>query len=249
MQIIKRTQNEVQVNLLGLLTLLWKKAAIILFACLLGSVLVFGGTYFLITPKYTASITLYVNNTSTSDAATTISTSDLTASAKLVDTYAAIISSKTVLDQVKEEADVDFKTETLGSMISVSAINDTEVFRVSVENADPKTATRIANAIAEVAPEQISGIVDRSSVKVVDRADIPTDISSPDYFKCAVVGAIFGFIISVAIILIRAFLDTVIRSESDLEGWDLPVLSVVPEFTQAAKLDSYGYQYGRKERT
>lgn len=249
MQIIKRTQDEVQVNLLGVVALLWKKVIVILFACLLGSVLAFAGTYFLVTPKYTANITLYVNNTSTSDATTTITSSDLTASAKLVDTYAAIISSKTVLNQVREEAGVDIEVSTLASMISTSSINATEVFRVSVESSDPKEAARIANAIAEIAPEQISEIVDGSSVKVVDRADIPTAISSPDYAKYAIAGAVVGFIISVAVILIRELLDTTIKTEADLEGWGLPILGVVPEFTSAAKRNSYGYQHGKRVRT
>lgn len=38
-------------------------------------------------------------------------------------------------------------------------VNDTEVFRVSVMNEDPKAATRIANAIADIALRQISAIV------------------------------------------------------------------------------------------
>lgn len=248
MQIVKRTRDEVQINLLGLVTLLWKKAILILLACLIGSVLFFCGIYFFVTPKYTASITLYVNNTSTSDAATTITSSDLTASAKLVDTYAAIISSKTILKQVGEEAGVDIETSALASMISTSSINNTEVFQVSVKAADPKAAACIANAIAEIAPEQISEIVDGSSVKVVDRADIPTRASSPDYYKYAAMGAALGFVISAAIILVRALLDTSIKSEADLEGYGLPILCVMPEFTTAAKQGNYGYQYGKKER-
>lgn len=249
MQIIKRTQDEMQVNLLGLLALLWKKVVVILFVCLLGGVLAFGSTYFLIAPKYTASITLYVNNTIGTDAATTITSSDLSASAKLVDTYAAIISSKTVLNQVKEEAGINIEASSLASMISAVSINNTEVFRVAVQAEDPKVAANIANAIAEVAPEQIAQIVDGSSVKVVDRADIPTKASSPNYSKYTMIGVALGFVISVAIIIIKELLDTSIKSEADLEGWGLPVLSVMPEFTAAAKLNNYGYQYGKRDKS
>ncbi|MGN0294242.1 MAG: YveK family protein [Lachnospiraceae bacterium] len=192
----------------------------------------------IITPKYTASTTLYVNNTTGTDATTTITSSDLSASAKLVDTYAAIISSKTVLEQVKDRSEVDIDTGALESMISVSAINGTEVFNVSAETVNPKEAAGIANAIADIAPDQISEIVDGSSVKVVDYADIPT--------KITLIGVFISFMISVIFILTRELLDTSIKSEADLETWELPILGVMPEFTAAAKMDNYGYQYGKR---
>lgn len=246
MQIIKRTKNEVQVNVLGILLLLWKNAVNILLICLLGGMLVLGGTILLITPKYTASITLYVNNTTGADSTTTITSSDLSASAKLVDTYAAIISSKTVLEQVRDRAEVDIDAGALESMISVSSINGTEVFNVSAETVNPKEAAGIANAIADIAPDQISEIVDGSSVKVVDYADIPTKISSPNYILVTLIGVFISFMISVIFILTRELLDTSIKSEADLEAWELPILGVMPEFTAAAKMDNYGYQYGKR---
>ena len=125
-------------------------------------------------------------------------------------------------------------------------MNDTEAFRVTVMNEDPKAAARIANAIADIAPTQIPTIVDGSSVKVIDYASIPTDIAKPNYRKFTLIGIMLGLCISMLVILLREIMDTTIKSESDLEEWNLPTLGVVPDFAEAKKHKSYGYSYGNQ---
>ena len=241
----KNNTNAVEIiDIFKLLRTLLSKLHVILFCGLLFGMLVYAAVYLMVTPKYMASITLYVNNASSNDGSTTISQSDLNASMQLVDTYSAIITSESFLRQVIADADIEFSTGELAEQLKIEAVNDTEVVKVLVTNEDPKTATRIANAIANIAPKQISEIVDGSSVKVVDYASIPTGIVSPNYRRCAVIGMVFGFIISILVILFRDIMDTTIKTESDLEYWDLPVLGVVPDFAEAKKRKSYGYGYG-----
>lgn len=241
-QIVKRTDENVEINLVGVLQLFWNKIWIILFACVACMVVVFAGLHLFVTPKYTAFITLYVNNNINQDT-TSITQSDLTASAKLVDTYSAIISSSTMLDEVVHQANVQLDGKELKDMISTKSVNDTEVFTVSVEDTDPGQAALLANTIADVAPAQIAEIVEGSSVKVIARAEIPTEISSPSYLKFTALGGILGILISCAMILIRELTDTSIKSEGDLEMWNIPVLCVIPEFDQAQKETGYGYGY------
>lgn len=244
MQIVKRTEDDVEINLLGVVQLLWGKIWTILFCGLFCAVLVFGCLRAFVTPKYTAVVKMYVNNSDSSDT-TSITQSDLTASAKLVDTYAAIISSNTVLTQVLEEAGVDgISPGALESMISTASVNDTEVFVVSVEDSNPGRAALLANTIAEVAPVSIAEIVEGSSVKVVDTAEIPTEISSPHYKQLTLLGGGIGFLLSCIVILIRELMDTSVKSEADLDAFKVPVLCVMPEFDLANKMDRYGYGYG-----
>lgn len=246
MQIIKRTPTEIEVNILGVFQLLWQKIWIILFSALLLGVLAFIGSSILITPKYTASITLYVNNSASADASTSITTSDLTASAKLVDTYAAIISSDAVLDDVTAQLGTSLTSEQLKGMVSTSAVNNTEVFKVLVVDTDPSRAADVANVIAEVLPAKIGEIVEGSSTKVIDYAKVPSQISSPNYKRFAQIGTMIGLVASALIILMREILDTRIKSEADLGSWDVPILGVVPEFTAAAKQAAYGYGYAQQ---
>lgn len=244
---MEKIQNDVEVieiDLVKQLRTLVGKLHVIVFCGLLCGVIVYAAVYLLVTPKYVASTMLYVNNASTREGTTTISQSDLYASSQLVDTYAAIITSETFLKQVIADADIDIGVQNLEKQLETEAINGTEVFKVSVTNEDPKTAARIANAIADIAPSQISAIVDGSSVKVVDYASIPTQIAEPSYRRLAVVGIFIGLIISIIVIFLRDIMDTTIKSESDLENWNLPVLGVVPDFAETKKYKSYGHSYG-----
>lgn len=246
MEQIQNDADVVEIDVLKLLRTLFSKLHVILFCGLLFGVLAYAVVYFLVTPKYMASTMLYVNNASTRDGTTTISQSDLTASSHLVDTYSAIITSDSFLKKVIEDADVDIEIEELAELLETESVNDTEVFKVSVMHEDPKAAARIANAIADIAPSQISAIVDGSSVKVVDYASIPTEITKPGYRKVALLGLVFGLFISIIVIILRDIMDTTIKSESDLEEWNLPILGVVPDFAETKKQKLYGYNYGNQ---
>lgn len=246
MQIIKRTPTEVHINLLGVVQLLWKKIWVIAFCAILLCACSYIGAKVLITPQYATYITLYVNNSAVADMNTSITTSDLTASAKLVDTYAAIISSDSVLSDVAEQMGGDLTPEELKDQLSVSAVNNTEVFQVQVTDTDPTRAAEIANLIADMIPDKFGEIVDGSSTKVIDYAKVPTTIDSPNYKRYAVIGAILGMLISAAMILVRELLDTRIKSTADLDGWDIPIIGVIPEFASAEKRAAHGYGYAQQ---
>lgn len=247
MNLVERENGEVSINIWGVVQLLWSKALFIIFCSLALGVLTYAGTYLFVTPQYKATLTLYVNNSSSGENSTNITSSDLTASAKLVDTYSAIIKSDTMLEDVIVQAEVDMTTEELAGLISTAAVNDTEVFKVSVLNSDAKAAARIANAIADVAPAQIAAIVEGSSVKIIDYAKIPTSISSPSYIKRTFQGAGIGFMVCCIFLVIQALMDTSIKNESELERWNLPVLGTVPDLLDASASKNQGYGYGYKK--
>ena len=241
-------QQIAEIDLFEMMQLLLRNVHFIIFGTLLIGLLTFAITFFLITPKYQAQITLYVNNMASGNGTTMISQSDINASVQLVDTYSAIITNETLLEAVIEEADVDLTAEELEKRIRIEAVNNTEVFQVMVLDPDPKAAARIGNAIADIAPEQIAEIVDGSSVKVVNRAKVPEGIETPNYFKNTVLGFFIGFVLSAAFIILRELADTSIQVESDLVKWGLPVLGTVPDLDDAKlkKRNGYGYGYQRK---
>lgn len=244
MSIVKKSGNADVIDLLKIVKLLWRKAWLIALIGILAAGAALAGTVFLIAPQYTATVTMYVNNYNNKDSSTTITSGDLTASAKLVDTYIAIIKSNTLLNEVAEEARVSYSAGQLEKMITASAVDSTEVFDVNVTCYSAAEATRIANAIATVSPEHIADIVEGSSVKVIDLAEVPENPSSPSYKKNTAIGLLLGIVVAVALILIREMLDTRIKSEEDLKEWELPVLGVIPDLGTAGKKGGYGYGYG-----
>lgn len=246
MQIVRKQQRKIEVDLFAVFQLLWKRKWTIVASGLISSIVIFLVTVLFVTPLYSASVTLYANNSNSSDINTSITSQDISASVQLVDTYAAIILSDPVLDQVIELNGLDISGQELLDCIEITSVNNTEVFKITVDYSSPDKAANIANSIASIAPIKIADIVEGCSVKIVSNAKVPTDKSFPNNKMALLIGMIIGVAISVLTIFITSLLDTRIKSESDLQEWEFPVLGVIPAFSEAEKAGTYGYGYSKK---
>jgi len=221
--------NVSEIDLKELLVLLREKIRFIILTTLLCGAAVFVISYWFIVPMYTASVSMYVNNARDPQSATT-NTNDISASQMLVNTYIEMINSTSVLTKVAEATGLDYSVEEIRSMLNAQAKNNTEIFEVSVRWTDPKHAQMIANAVAQVAPDEILHYMEASSVKVIDYADIPTVPTSPKIKKNTVAGLFLGLVLSVLWIILRQFLDVRVKNEDDLANlFHLPVLGVIPD--------------------
>lgn len=247
MQIVKRKQKSFEVDLLAICKLLWKSKWLLLACGIVGLLAFHIVTALIVTPLYSTSATLYANNSVSSEGSTSISTSDMSASLRLVRTYSAIIMSDPVLDQVIEANGLKTSAAKLARRIEIDSVNDTEVFKITVSYSSPKTAANIANSIAQIAPEKIGEIVDGCSVKIVSLAKVPSVRSYPDYERVDWLGFLAGVGVSALIILITALMDTCIRGETDLYEWELPVLGVIPSFAETERKNANRIGYGKKE--
>ena len=243
--------NYLEIDLLRLLKALWHRAWAIALAMLLFGGAAFAYSAFLVKPLYQAGAMLYVNNSSFSVGSTSfsITSSELTAAQSLVSTYVVLLKSRTTLETVIESADLDYSYGELVEMIDAHAVNGTEIFEVVVTSEDPQEAERIANTIARVLPEKISGIVDGSSVRVVDYAVVPSQKSSPNITMYTAIGILLGLALSCLIIILLEVFDDEIHDEDYLiQTYQLPVLASIPELLSNKSTESY-YQYGSRQRS
>lgn len=235
-----------EIDLLRLLRAFWHRAWLIVIAAILCAAAGFAYARFFITPTYQASTLLYVNNGSLSLGGTTFSVSDLTASKSLVPTYIVLLKTRDTINKVIERAGLEGQLSygSLVGKVSASAVDDTQVFSVTVTDTDPKRATLLANTIAEVLPERVEEIISQSSVRIVDRAVVPGGRSGPNYTKYTSMGMIIGVVLACAAIVIMELLDDRVRDEQYLiQNYDLPILASIPDFTGSGKMGSY---YKRK---
>lgn len=189
-------------------------------------------TKLFVTPLYQSSVTIYVNN-SISANAEYIASADLSVSQKLVNTYVNIIKSDTVLQKVIDVKQLPYSVGRIRGMISAAQVDTTEIFKVYVNNADPYVAAEIANAIADVAPDEIRNFVEGSSTKIIDFAKVPSSPFTPDYSRNTMIGALTGFIVAVAYLTVRYLMDVHINDAEDLERmFDYPVLGQIPDIMQ-----------------
>lgn len=234
--------DETVIHLDELFKLFLKHIAVIILSTFLLAGVGFVYSAFFITPLYESSISMYVNNSVNSSSSTSITSSDITASKYLVDTYVAVLTSRTTLNEVIEQTGVSYTYEELKDMISTEAVDDTEVFEVTVTGADPEEAAEIANAIAQIAPDKIAEIVSGSSVKVIDYAVVATDKSSPSIARYVVIFAMVGFILSCGGIMLFSLIQNGMTAEEKIrrDFKDKAVLSVIPQMGDTTKKKKKG---------
>ena len=117
-----------------------------------------------------------------------ISSSDLVASRNLVNTYSVILRTRETINMVIDYAGVDRTYSEVKDMITAAAVDETEIFCVTVTSPDPQEAKQIADAIAYILPSRIKTIIKGSYGEVVDNAVIASSPSSPSYTKNTILG-------------------------------------------------------------
>lgn len=229
---------------------LWKRKLLIVFSGIILALFSFLVTKFAITPVYQSSVQLYVNNYESGQEETTrVLSSDLSAAQALVNTYIAIIQSDTVMEQVLNKAEqyckLDYTVDQVRRMISASPVNGTEIFKVSVQNANPKIAAVLVNSVANTAPSSIANIIEGSSVKVIDYGKIEQSPIFPNATRNVTIGALMGLIISALISVLLELFNTTITTEEDLNDFcNLPMLGIITRFGyEDRKYPQYQYEY------
>ncbi len=241
---MNRDDTVVEIDLWKLLSACLQKWWIILLATLIGGIGSFVVARTLIIPTYESTVKIYVNNSEINVGNLSISASDLSASMQLVDVYEVILNTKDTMDIVIQRADLPYDHEELMKMLETTAVNDTQVFQVTVTSISPQEAQLIAATIGEVLPDVIAGIIDSADARIVEHAIVPNRRSAPSYSICTVVGAFIGCVIAAMAVCISEMTDTTIKSEEDLlEVTDLPILTHIPDFEGEEKAK---YGYGKK---
>lgn len=238
--------EEEEIDLLALFQALVKRINIIILATAIGAVFAFSYAYFLIKPTYSSSTYIYVNNSNISLGSTSLSitSSDLSASQSLVDTYIVILKTRNTLETVARKAKVNYSFEELNKMISAAAVNKTEVFKVTVTSTDPSEASLIANTIAEVFPDKVADIVTGTSAKIVDYAVVDNKPVAPNKKKITLIGALVGFVAACAFAILEYFMDDVIRDQEYLtSNYDIPVLAAIPNISKNSVRVNAGAYY------
>lgn len=235
----KTKGREYEINVLEMLAAVLKKWWLVLIAMLAGALLLFLYTRFFVTPLYQSSVSFYVNNGQRSE--DKISNSDISASQSLVDTYIVILKYGTTLDDVIKDAKLDYTSTQLTKKITCAAINDTEVFQVTVTDPSPEVAEKTAKSIEKILPDKVADVIEGSTVRVVRTPNLPTRPSSPNIQRSVILGAIIGMMLGCLYAAAQYFLDDRIRNAQQLlkDRYPFPVLAAIPDLTQ----DSGGYYY------
>lgn len=239
----KFSRDNYVVDLAHVVKVVWQHIWAVVAASVITAVLGFVLAAFVIKPTYSASIMLYVNNSSfnVGDLGFSISSSELTAAQSLAKTYTVLLKNRTTLERLIDETKVDYSWEEIYDMIESRPVDETEVMQVTVTCDDPREATRIANGIAVVLPQRISEVIEGADMEVVDSAIVDTDKVAPSITLYTVVGFAVGLLLSVVTLIIVALMDKTIHDEEYvIRTFGYPILAQVPDLNGSSS-KRYGY--------
>ena len=150
-------EKEVEIDLLDLFYYYRSKLVLIVAAFLIGALAAGLATHFLITPKYTATSTMYmVSSTSGS----VVDLSDLNIGESLSQDYVELIKTRPIIEETIQDLDLDYDYETLLRMLELSVVASTRIIKISATSEDPVEAKNIANDIANKAEKQLPKLMD-----------------------------------------------------------------------------------------
>ncbi|HFU3698225.1 TPA: YveK family protein [Streptococcus suis] len=218
--------NVIEIDVLYLLKNLWRKKFLILLSALLGVSVTFAYSVFVVTPQYNSTTRIYVVN-KVADSGQNLTAQELQAGTYLVKDYKEIILSQDVLSTVTEELKL---TSNLASKVSVSIPVDTRIVSITVRDADPNEAARIANGLRTVAAQKIIDVTKVSDVTTLEEARPAKTPSTPNTKRNIVLGFLVGAFLAVALVLVKEVLDDRIKRPEDIEEkMGLPLLGLVPD--------------------
>lgn len=212
------------IDLHRLLALLRRNYKMLILWTVLIGVLGFAVAKFAVIPKYTANTEILVNQKrgNNSDQAYNNQQADV----QFINTYKDIITNKVILNKASSELSSSNKVareygrnynvpvDQLKNNIKISNQQNSQVFSVAVTTDDAKKSAAAANTIAAVFKKRIKKIMSVNNVTIVSRATEPDAPSFPNVKLFTLAGAILGFLVYFAYLLIRELTDTTVNTDN-----------------------------------
>lgn len=227
-------EDEIEIDLQDLLGLLLHKAWIIILAGIATAAIGFAVSFFLITPQYESTTSIYISTSKGGENSMTYSDAQL--ASQLTKDYEELILGRTVLEKVIAMYDLNESYGSLKNRVTVANTSNTRIISITVKDPNPQNAQILANSIRDAAAVHIKDVTDVEAVNVADEANLPTSPCEPSVPKWTAIAALIGMILIAAVIVVQYLLDDTIKSSEDIEKYlELSTLGLIPNFDTVEK--------------
>ena len=221
-------ENQAQeIDLRTLFRILIQKWWLIVGITILGFGLAFIYAYLYVDSEYTADVSMMVlvsNEEQTNE-------QNFNFSSKLKSTYTELAKSDLVINRVIDELNLYYSPNQLRDMITVNAVQDTIIIKLTVVTNYPYNSYAIANKMVEVMRDVSQNFEGFDNIEVLDRAIEPTAPSGPNRLLYVLIGTILGGILGVGLVFVIEFMDQTIKTTDDIENkLKLRVLATIPDY-------------------
>lgn len=188
------------------------------------------------TPVYATSAQLYVSTTTQDKTGSELVNAGLYANSQ-VNSFAAVVTTAAVLDDVITRLGLDTTPEELAGQISVSVPLNTVVLRVEVRDPEPKRAADIANAVADELPSVVERLTrpradatPPTRLNLLQSAAVPQAKLSPNPKLNLVAGLMIGLLLGLGLAVVAEAFRRRVSSVVEIEeAMGAPVLGVLPD--------------------
>ncbi|MGO2083613.1 YveK family protein [Vagococcus sp.] len=221
---------EETISLQDIFKLLKQKMIFILTAMLIGLGVSAVVTFFVITPKYSASTQLIA----TFPQSENVNTDNIQTNLMMINTYKDFIGGNVVTEAAQEKLGktTSFKrtSDEIKGMVSVEQTQNSQMFSIKVLSENPTEATQLANIIASIFQDKAKKYTNVDKVSVISKADRPQKPVSPNKLLNLVIGLVLGVIVGIGLAFLSELLNRTVKSESYLvDELGLPILGVIPK--------------------
>lgn len=226
---------DLKMLLLGLLDRIW----LILFVSVICAAAVGIFTKIGIDKKYTSTAQMFVQNKDPEAQNSSISSSDVAASASLVQVCQRVFTSDSMMAKLQDtltNAGYLFKNEEIIEMIDITSPDNNQVMVVNVVSESPEISQLVASAIIANADNVYREIVKVGSVQTISAATFPESPSSPNLKKNILLGFAAGFVLICAIVVVIDICDTKIKPTDNLmDMYGAPLIAEIMDFDAEIK--------------
>lgn len=214
-----------EIDLLELFQLLMDNLFLIIGLSVIGLILAFAYTTFLVKPTYSSESTVFIQPTVKENQ---VSASDLTTNQKLTATYTQIAKSNKVLDQVWPSFRTELTKKQISSALTIKSIGDTQIISFSAITNDPRLSMNLVNNVVDIFMLEVKDIMEINNLTVLDRGQLNEDRVGPNRTLNVVIGTMLGFMLGIGIALLKMMLNRSIKTRNDAEKLlNLPVLGEI----------------------
>lgn len=221
--------EETEIDLLEIFSLLLRWIWLIILVAAVCGGIAFAYAKFVLPEEFQSTTTVYILNKSENSG--TITQTEMQAGAQLTKDYGQLITSRTVLENVMHQLDLEetYTYNEFRNKVSVNTPTDTRLINITVTDNDPETAQKIADLIRIVASDHIQNVMQIEAVNLVDAANLPIRKSAPSISRWTMIGALIGALIVCAWLIIRFIMDDTIKTSDDVERYlGLSTLALIP---------------------
>lgn len=200
----------------------------IILLTVVGGLLFFSYSKFLIQPVYSTSSMVSVLNYSakTADGQSTnevngkIYGSDISGSSNLAKICVTLFKNSDSLTELYD-----------GCSVNIGIEGDSFFITFSVSGTDPQKCANVANQLADRSKEVFVDNMAYGQMRTIREAKVPGSSDSPNNIKNGLMGLVAGFVLACAISILLELIDTTIKVDDDIQGvYGIPVFAEIPDF-------------------